>query len=370
MSDLRRAARILHLLSSLKIGGAERMTVDLAAYQKRQGLNVSILSFGTGEDVLFSVCINKNVPVKLLSSNRWLRQIQLIQLIAAYDILHIHSPSVMRSISLVLPLLDSKRVIYTRHGEITIDRPKWRSLHLKISPYVDGLTFVSEPAKNNFGSLPGWHSIPKTVIENGIDFEALAHSQRLIKKHPDKIHLGLVGRMVKLKNHIALFKALALLAKPQRQSYELHCFGDGPCLQALKNFHTAHLIDITVRYYGLTPEREKIYPSFDILVVTSLTEGLSMAILEAMATGHPVVASRVGGNPLLVKPNATGWLFNVEDIPSLAQILINLAHNPSIIKTLGEQARHFVSQHFDLAKTAEQYNALYMKQTKNQDKLS
>ncbi len=359
MAESTPALKIAHIITSLKIGGAERMTIDLAAFQISQGLNSTIISLGGSRDMLVSVCTEKDIPVKTLNPNRWLRQLQLLIHITQYQVLHVHSPAVMRTISKLLPLFKSKHIIYTRHGAATIDRPKWRHIHIKIAPYVDQLTFVSDEALANFSRMPIWDRVPKTVIANGVNIDEMAAISRKPMASSVTINLGVVGRLVELKNHIVLLKALASLNKQQRCCFSLHVFGDGPCGKELASFSTQYLTDMHIEFHSPIIERERIYPHFDILVVTSITEGLSMAIIEAMASARPVIASRVGGNPTLVKPGITGWLFENNDIQELANILIDISTNRQLINHLGRLSQQQIKQNYPLSDTANHYAVLY-----------
>ena len=96
------------------------------------------------------------------------------------------------------------------------------------------------------------------------------------------------------------------------------------------------------------------------MVVTSETEGLSIAILEAMAFGKPTIATSVGGNVRLVKDKETGMLFECNDDDRLAEILQLIVSKPELIRDWGEKARQLVARDFSLDKTAETYHRLYM----------
>jgi glycosyltransferase involved in cell wall biosynthesis len=97
----------------------------------------------------------------------------------------------------------------------------------------------------------------------------------------------------------------------------------------------------------------------DLSVLTSLSEGLSIALLESMRHGLPVVATRVGGNPELVLDGECGYLVPARDVEAFASRVIQLLRNPEERQRIGAAARRRVEEHFSLARTAEQTQSLY-----------
>ena len=97
----------------------------------------------------------------------------------------------------------------------------------------------------------------------------------------------------------------------------------------------------------------------DVFVLPSLSEGLSLALLEAMASGKPVVATRVGGNPELIDHGRTGFLIQPEDGKDLAAHLLNLLSDPEMMQQFGRQASERVQQHFSMGQMVDRYRDLY-----------
>ena len=105
-----------------------------------------------------------------------------------------------------------------------------------------------------------------------------------------------VGRLVPLKGQQFLLEAIAALPETERQRISVQIFGDGPDRERLEAIAGNTLKDIPVVFHGNVMDREEIYRQIDVLAVTSRTEGLSLAIMEAMARQIPVIATAVGGN--------------------------------------------------------------------------
>jgi sugar transferase (PEP-CTERM/EpsH1 system associated) len=174
--------------------------------------------------------------------------------------------------------------------------------------------------------------------------------------------VGTVGRMQAVKDQATLARAFAracsLEAKAAAQM-RLVIVGDGPerdpVLQILRD---AGCID-RAWLPGARNDISEILRGLDCFVLPSLSEGISNTILEAMATGLPVVATRVGGNPELIEPGVTGLLVRAGDVEGLADTLLALWRERDRASALGVTARQAVERSFSLERMAGDYLHLY-----------
>ena len=346
--------KLLHLLTSLEIGGAERFVLELAETQAQQGMAVAVLSLGSQQEPLWAVAQQKGLVVHSLDSpSRWQRWRKLYALLKPYAVIHLHSPYSLLNLLPLLPLL-GKRVIYTRHGAGEFNSRKWRLIHRLACPYVDFAGFVSEQGRTVFKRNQGWPDSKLRVIENGVPIPtpcSLLPSSCL--------RLGMVGRMVELKAFHHLLSAVAMLPTASQAQLEIHLFGDGPCRAGLEQQAGCELPNTYVMFHGMQSDQSKIYAAFDLLVVCSETEGLSMAIIEAMARGIPVIASNVGGSPRLVLPKQTGWLYEYADLPALARLIEQGLNQRSQWAALSEQCISHIQSQFSIQQSAAGYAQLY-----------
>lgn len=349
--------KITHIVSSLNVGGAERFVIDLCQVQQQNGYQVNIVSLGSKRDDLVSEAGSKGIPVDVISQIHGWRLVQAYRLLCGADIIHFHSPHAVKLFNPFIGLLQRRSMIYTRHGAAPLEAEHWRSLHRKIRPYIDAITFVSQEGMHNFQSMHHWSDLPVRVIDNGIDTNALRLDTD--KHQVSKLRLGSVGRMVKLKGQITLLEAVAGLPQEQRDRIIIDFFGDGDCRQGLESYVRQHLSDATVNFHGMVGDRDEIYNTFDVLCVTSETEGLSLAVIEAMAYKKAVLATNVGGNPKLVEHDANGLLFNYADTGTLTAYIGALLDDASRVAAMGEQGRRKVEQFFSLQATAAKFDELY-----------
>lgn len=177
--------------------------------------------------------------------------------------------------------------------------------------------------------------------------------------------MGTVGRMQGVKDQVLLARAFVRaieLAPAWRDRLRLVMVGDGP----LRAASQAILADAGASQLAWLPGERADVPdvmrSLDCFVLPSLAEGISNTILEAMATGLPVIATAVGGNPELVSVGATGDLVPAGDVEGLAQAILRMAAEPARAVAMGRAARAEVERRFSMQAMVARYQSLYDRQ--------
>jgi sugar transferase (PEP-CTERM/EpsH1 system associated) len=174
--------------------------------------------------------------------------------------------------------------------------------------------------------------------------------------------VGTVGRLAAVKDQQSLIRALAhiLRESPQRRQ-ALRCIivGDGPERAALTAAVAQHGLEESVWLAGDRDDIPDLLACMDVFVLPSLGEGISNTVLEAMATGLPVIATRVGGNPELVQDGVTGLLVPVGDVPALAAAIAALVDDPARCDRMGRAAVQRVTTDFDWERTVSAYLRVY-----------
>lgn len=349
---------IVHVVSSLNLGGAERFVVDLASVQRAAGIDASILSFGGHEDFLVKEAEQRGIPYNICPAKLGRRKLYpaLYRSFSTVDVLQIHAPSTLQYLFPLLMLRATPKVIYTRHGEGKSEL-RWKLMHWVTQRCVDLATFVSKSAHDAFVKRSGWHSHDLRVIENGVYIPQAKKSE---KRHP--IRFGSVGRMVDIKGQPHLLNAIDQLrfSDAQTSPFELHFFGSGPMEAELREHAARNSNSGSIFFHGSVMNRDKIYESIDVLVVSSESEGLSLVILEAMARGIPVIATAVGGNVELVKPDVNGYLVNYGCAETMTAALGKMIDHPEKINVFGESARQMVIEKYSIEKTHREYLQCYI----------
>src|SRR5690606_2586151 len=149
---------ILHVLPSLKLGGAERFTIELAQLQHEQGLDARILCLNSNDDFLVAAAREKQIPV-FVSARRdpRLKKLRYINtLLKQFDIIHLHSPRILQYLLPFFLLNPGKKLVYTRHGLNPLKGMYMHMMHFLIRPYVSHITFVTQSGCDVFKRNYTW----------------------------------------------------------------------------------------------------------------------------------------------------------------------------------------------------------------------
>lgn len=173
--------------------------------------------------------------------------------------------------------------------------------------------------------------------------------------------IGSVGRMAKVKDYPTLVRAFIQLCRQSSNAAGLRLVivGDGPTRAECQALVDAAGLSAQVHFAGDRSDTPDWLRAFDVFVLPSLGEGISNTILEAMASGLPIVATRVGGTPELVDEGQTGSMFTPGDETALTQLLAAYAANADRCQREGDLARARILQTFSWPKAAAAYQAVY-----------
>ena len=204
-----------------------------------------------------------------------------------------------------------------------------------------------------------------TTVLNGIPVakfaqsaERRAEARRRLTLSADDLVVGCVGRLVALKNHRVLLDTVpALVARHPRLKVVIVGYGEEEA--RLKEQVRQLGVEGRVIITGQRADVADLLPGFDVFTLPSQTEGVSIALLEACATGLPIVATRVGGNPEIIRDGTTGLLVEPSDVAALEGALHDLLAHPDRRQLLGGNARLWVSQHASTESLCREYDQFY-----------
>jgi glycosyltransferase involved in cell wall biosynthesis len=241
-----------------------------------------------------------------------------------------------------------------------------RRLYRYTARFTDRIITVSDYVKERL-ILSGIPASKCQRIYNGVDINRYVPISSDEKKDFRKYLadfefenlIGIVANMVELKGHIFFIQAIPLIL--QRHPDSLFVFvGRGPLQSSLEEDVKKLGLSQRVRFLGkLLAVTPKLIASLDVLVQPSLTESFGLVVAEAMATGVPVVASRVGGVPEIVEDGVTGFLVEPQNPGELAAQVNYLLTNKLEAREFGEAGRKRVVSNFSIEYTAEEYYQLY-----------
>lgn len=359
---------IAHVLSSFQVGGQERMAASLAAGQVARGHQVMAISLAAPPDGPLAASLTQNgvtthtvakrgptvdptLPVRLAALLRWHR-VQLV---------HTHNPQPLIYAGMAGRMAGAT-VVQTRHG-VAFHSEAQRWLVRQAARLADVCVVVSAELALNLRQARAVSDERLWVIENGInidDFRPDAEDRRQTRAAwgmpEDACVIGTVSRLVPLKNVGGLLRALLPGLGPSRR---LVVLGDGPERAALERQAAGDGKGGFVTFLGQRHDVPRILRALDIFVLFSRTEGHPLVVLEAMATGLPVVATSVGGLSSIVDEGATGRLVAPEDEASLASAVEDLVADSALRQAMGRRARQTALARFGAARMVDEYLALY-----------
>lgn len=202
-----------------------------------------------------------------------------------------------------------------------------------------------------------------SLIENGVDSRQFANGKPHLRELPnfgDKKIVGFVGRLAPEKGLHNLIQAAGEILRT-RKDVVIALVGDGPAMMELQSLVSRLGLEKSVFFLGQRSDLADVYAAFDIFVLPSLFEGMPMAVLEAMAAGKPVIASRVGGIPQMISHQESGILVKPGDVRGLTDALAQLLQQPEKASQLGQRALEVVQSRFSSDVMARRYLCVYQK---------
>ena len=358
LSTTRSTIRVVHLVIALEIGGLEMVVANLAArIRRRFQLHVICLE---GLGPVASRLAHAGVPVECLGHRetsvvrsvielrRRLRELQP-------DVVHTHNEKAhIRGALATCGWGDGPALVHTRHGRSRVTG--WAArvanrLAVRRSRCIVG---VSEDA-GAIARLEGAHGDRVRVIPNGVEIEP---HDRPTTQPAGRLRAVAVARLTPVKDFSTMLRAVRIVADAQ-PDFLLDIVGDGPSRPGLEALSRELGLQRHVTFHGAAAEPRRYLLPATLFVQSSLSEGISLTLLEAMAAGLPVVATEVGGTPEVVEHGVTGLLVAPADPEGLAAAMLTLLRDRERVQSMARAARQRVQRYFDLRQMTASYEALY-----------
>jgi glycosyltransferase involved in cell wall biosynthesis len=343
------------VVSSFEDGGAEWVALRLAAAQLAAGHEVEVIALRDGP--LRQRCEELGVPAYAFHAHRMQLAAEVALHFARrrFDVVNSHNPPAHRFAQLARAS-GFAPLVMTRHGE---QWPWARAPRMFAAPVTDGVIAVSARVRSAFlEHFPDYPERRLIVIENGIEAQASGGDEPLrALREGGRAVLYVAARLDPVKDLGTLLRAFALARRGR--NVVLAIAGDGPERSALTALARDLEIDADVHFLGFRDDAARLYTGADVFVLSSLTEGLSLSTLEAMAAGLPVVATRVGGNPELILDGETGLLVPPRDPEALAGAIGRVLDDAPLRARLGTAGRARAAERFSLRETTRRYLDVY-----------
>lgn len=254
--------------------------------------------------------------------------------------------------------------VHAEHGRDAADphglNRKHNLLRRGVTPFIDRYIPVSADLQRWLRQVVGVPDAKTLLIANGVDTERFAPRERGYQR--SEFVIGTVGRIQDVKNHSGLIDAFLLLRTmlPEHAArLRLAIIGDGPLLPRIREKVEAAGLQDVVWLPGSRTDIAERMADFDVFALPSIAEGTPVTILEAMACGLPVVASRVGGIPEVVQEGVTGLMPPPSDAEALARALAVYVQDPQLAARHGAAGRERVEKSNSIAAMVAGYAGLY-----------
>jgi glycosyltransferase involved in cell wall biosynthesis len=367
-----RPIRVLQLITSLERGGAENHLLALLTHANRQTFDVETAVL-CGEGELVPHFRAEGIPVHLLKARNRFDPVALGRLVRLlrdhpFDIVHSHLFRADIYAGLAVARLGEHRplLVSTRHND---DRfflnPFVGLVHYAISARQDLIIAISDHIARFTVARGVRHPARVRRVYHGLEppvTRALEREGQRIRAElgigPDAFLVGNVGRLAPQKGQRHLIRAMPLLLERVPRAHAVIA-GGGDLEAFLRDL--ADEMGVAERVHVLGPRKDvpELMHAIDVFAMPSIWEGFGLVLLEAMAAGRPIVASRVATIPEVVVDGKTGLLVPAGDPLALAEALAQLAHQSALATRFGEAGRERLRRHFSIDKMVGDTELLY-----------
>lgn len=364
-----RRLHVVHVLHSLDVGGTENGVVNLMTALDEGFRHTVIAMTSVGRTAarlpagVTTIALGKRVGIDLHALTRLAALLRRLK----PDIVHSRNWGAFDAV-LAGRLAGAPVIVHGEHGREASDPwglNGWRNRLRRCSaPLVNRFVTVSCDLRRWLVETVGIPATKVETIHNGVDVnrfseEARDAGRRALGLPPGVTVIGTVGRLDPVKDQLGLIEAFARLDHRGR-TLALVIVGEGPCRTSLETRAQQPDVAGRVHLFGERSDVPLLLKGVDIFALPSIAEGISNTVLEAMATGLPVVATRTGGNPEVVEDGVTGALVPVGDRQALARALEAYVADPYLMTTHGKAGRQRATQEFGLERMAGCYRHLYL----------
>lgn len=357
--------RILQVLAGLHLGGAEQLVASLSGWLQRRGHTVLVANI-TDEAGLLYAFLREGVRVQQVSVRGALCRlypVRLVRLIRGFrpDVVHCHETAWLKTAAACrwtrTPLL------MTLHGHLSEWLQRHRSLLARAARFTRFCVGVTPDIQQLFVSVLRVPSEKAVYVRNGIPDiwapECCAYPDWQAPIPPESMVVGMVARFDgKFKDQATLIRATAL-ARQRIPTLHLVLIGNGPARQAAQGLVEEIGAHSYVHFLGHRQDVSNLLHHMHLFVLSSTSEGESIALLEAMSAQRPIIATAVGGTPALLAGGECGILTRPCDVQAMSEAIVGLLTHPDKAQALAQRARQRFLQEYTIDRMAERYLELY-----------
>jgi len=364
---------ILHVVLTLDIGGLESLVMAMSRRIDKKKFTVSVLCLQYVDSQYKNEMERGGIPVYLIKKKgkldfSFIAKIRKLLKEQQVDVLHSHSGCFFNA-ALASLFTGVAGVIYTAHG-MPVEYGIKASLENAIAACLTTkLVAVSEEIKIHLESCYPFARRKIELIINGVDTEKFRpfpekRDGNLIKKMHgiplDALVIGSVGRLESIKNYQMLVRSFALICNNIKKCLCLVFIGEGSERENLIRLSRDLGLEGQVKFLGMQYNLHRLTPVLDIFILSSLSEGTSVALLESQAAGVPAVVTAVGGNGKIIEEGYNGFLCEVDDIKEMACKIGFLITDDDLRIRMGSNSRQIAERKFSFQHMLTRYEEYYL----------
>lgn len=365
-----RKPTVCQLLHALKVGGAELLAARLARQMRDDYRFVFICLDELGP--LGEELLADGFPVEVVNRRPgldWRCPLRLASLLARsrVDLIHAHQYTPFFYGAASRLFYRRSPVLFTEHGRFHPDYPrrKRKIANRLLLERRDRVVGVGEAVRQALIRFEGFPPRRVGVVYNGVPldrFSGISSQRAAVRREllidDDDFAIVMVARLDPIKDHATAFRAVREVAH-HLPRVRLLVVGDGPERPTLEALIRELHLEEWVRLLGTRSDVPRLLAAADVTLLTSVSEGIPLTLIEAMAAELPVTATDVGGVSEVVEVGTTGLLAAAEDSSAIATHLLTLARNPGLRRQMGEAGRRRAEALFSERQMLTAYDLLY-----------
>jgi glycosyltransferase involved in cell wall biosynthesis len=332
----------MQVVLSLRVGGLERVVLDLVrnASEEFRFIVCCLEEPGDwGEEAPHVVALDKRPGLDW----RLFWKVARLARTEKVDVIHTHN-SAAHLYGAIGGKLAGVKVLHTEHGKNLGEEARAFRLNRWAGRFTDLTVAVSERIGREARDHEGVPADRLALVPNGICAERFALPRRSTGRR-----VGTVGRLVREKNYPLLLRTVTTMPNT-----ELVFVGNGPLREELEREAGPQ-----VRFLGQRADIAELLAGFDVFALSSSTEGMSIALLEAMAAACPIVVTAVGGNTELIQHEVTGLVVPPDDETALRAAIERLLTDRVLANRLGMAARDVAHERYSVTAMTQRYEEMW-----------
>jgi glycosyltransferase involved in cell wall biosynthesis len=350
--------KIVHVVYSLEMGGAEVLVAQLCRIQLASGHQVSVCAYsrlGSVGEMLRAEGVEIYVPGEAHPATTMFRYFRHFRTLKP-DVVHCHNVAPTLQAALAARLAGAKCVVSTRHSLVAPPYDIAEEVKYGVmAAFCHWIAGICEATCTNLRGAPLAHRSKIVRVYNGataiqpVPFDALGKRG---------FTLVFVGRLAAVKSLQTLIQAVSIAAK-QLPELEFWVVGDGPVRAELEALAAELGVADRLRFWGQRLDTAQFFSAADCFAMSSVSEGLPMSLLQAMSIGIPAIVTDVGGMAEVVRLSGAGLLAPVGDSVAMAEAIFALASDPQLRAEFCRRAKESYRAEFTLERMEAAYLELY-----------